>query len=110
MGCIFALLALVFPRLTLAGLWLFGGDYLGRAFEHRWYLPVLGFVFLPLTTLAYAYGMISIGRSDTMEPSSWLLVAIALMLDVSSMRSGQKHAKKRWQPQRGRDRQTGRAR
>lgn len=96
MGCLLFLLAACFPRLSLAAVWLFGGDYLARAYEHRWWLPVLGFVFLPLTTLAYAYGMISIGRPDEMEPISWLLVAIALAIDLGSLGGGGRHAHRKY--------------
>lgn len=81
MPCLIGCLALVFPRLALLFVWLFGGDYLSRAFE-SWFLPLLGWVFLPLTTLALAFGMNALGEPGKMEPFGWLLVALALAGDL----------------------------
>ncbi len=50
--CLVAGVAAASPRLILFGMWLFT-DYVGRAFE-TWVWPLLGFVFLPSTTIAYA--------------------------------------------------------
>ena len=52
MGCFLVLLALISPRLVLVVLWIFS-DLLSRAFS-SWIIPLLGFFFLPWTTLAYA--------------------------------------------------------
>ena len=52
MGCFLIVLGLISPRLVLFCLWLFT-DYLSRAFT-TWFWPTIGFVFLPMTTLAYA--------------------------------------------------------
>jgi hypothetical protein len=52
MPCLVTLIALFAPRLAIVLLVVFG-DWLGTAFETR-IVPFLGFVFLPLTTLAYA--------------------------------------------------------
>jgi hypothetical protein len=51
-GCFLILLGLISPRLVLFCLWLFT-NYLSRAFD-SWFWPTLGFLFLPMTTLAYA--------------------------------------------------------
>jgi hypothetical protein len=51
-GCLLALVALVTPRFVIVVLWLFS-DYLARAFA-SWLWPTIGFLFLPMTTLAYA--------------------------------------------------------
>jgi hypothetical protein len=50
------------PRLVLAGLFLFTG-YLEPAFHTKLW-PVLGFLFMPLTTLAYAYAKHASGSID----------------------------------------------
>jgi len=50
--CILILLAFFTPRIVLFLLWLFT-DYLSRAYE-GWVLPLLGFLFLPATTVGYA--------------------------------------------------------
>ena len=52
MGCFVALFALISPRLAIFVLWIFS-DVLERAYD-EWIVPVLGFVLLPWTTLAYA--------------------------------------------------------
>src|SRR5664279_4780834 len=51
MGCIFALIALLSPRLAVFLLWAFT-NYVDRAFS-GWFLPLLGIVFAPWTTLMY---------------------------------------------------------
>jgi hypothetical protein len=53
MPCLIGCLALFMPRLALFLVWLFS-DYLGRAYETTIW-PLLGFIFMPLTTLAYAW-------------------------------------------------------
>ena len=52
MPCLLGCLALFTPRLVLALVFLFS-DFLGRAYETAAW-PLLGFFFMPLTTLAYA--------------------------------------------------------
>jgi hypothetical protein len=59
MPCLVGCLALAFPRLALFLVWLFGGGYLGRAYD-SWIFPVLGFFFLPTTTLVFAFGVNSL--------------------------------------------------
>jgi hypothetical protein len=53
MGCILAAIALFFPRIVILLVYVFS-DYLEMAYQ-TWIWPVLGFLFLPLTTLAYAF-------------------------------------------------------
>ena len=52
MGCLLVVFGLVTPRLIMVLLWIFT-DYLSRAFQTFWW-PLLGFIFLPATTMAYA--------------------------------------------------------
>lgn len=53
MPCLLMLLGIAFPRLALVLMFLFTG-FLQRAY-HSLLLVVLGFVFLPLTTIVYAW-------------------------------------------------------
>ena len=53
MPCLLLILFLAFPRLALVLLFFFT-TYLQRAY-HDWVVPLLGFIFLPLTTLLYAF-------------------------------------------------------
>ena len=52
MPCILALGSLFAPRVILFPIWLLS-DYLNVFESMLW--PILGFIFLPLTTLAYAW-------------------------------------------------------
>jgi hypothetical protein len=84
MGCILVLLAFASPRLVLLLVALFNGDYLLRAY-HSAVLPILGFFFLPLTTLVYAVAVNSFGGLQ-----GWALVflVLALFTDLGSLTSG----------------------
>lgn len=82
-GC----LALFFPRLALFLIWLFGGGYLGLAFEH-WVWPLLGFLFLPLTTLAYAFSHNSLGVFGEVPPFGWVLIVLAILADLGLLGGG----------------------
>ncbi len=53
MPCLFLVLGLAFPRVILVLLYLFT-HMLQRAYS-TFLIPLLGFVFLPLTTLMYAW-------------------------------------------------------
>ena len=52
MPCLLTLIAVFFPRLVIAGLFLFS-SFLHDAYQ-TWYWPLLGFLFMPFTTLGYA--------------------------------------------------------
>jgi hypothetical protein len=76
--CLFLLLILLFPRVILALMWFFS-TYLQRAFHGEMLVPLLGFFFLPLTTLVYAWEM------NNHLPTAginllWLLVAVVIDL------------------------------
>jgi hypothetical protein len=98
MPCFIGCLALLFPRVAVFLVWLFGGDYLPRAFEH-WLFVLLGFLFLPLTTLAFAFGLNSLGAPGDMPPLGWLLTLLALLSDLGLLHSGRSGAN-RWQRER----------
>ncbi len=74
LGC----LALFFPRLVIALLAIFS-DYLGRAFGGEWWWPLLGFFFLPFTTLAYAF---SVNYGGGVKGIYIVLVVVAVLLDL----------------------------
>ena len=86
MPCLFALLALISPRLALIGVWLFS-DILSRACD-SWLLPLIGFVLLPWTTLAFAV-MWDVG-SHEVTGFEWFVVALAFLADLSSYAGGQR--------------------
>lgn len=83
MGC----LALAFPRVALALVWLFNAGYLNRAYS-GWLWPALGFVFLPLTTLTFAFATNSLGTPHAVPPLGWLLTSVALLIDLGLLGGG----------------------
>jgi hypothetical protein len=92
--CLVGIIALAFPRAALVLVWLLGGNYLARAYDH-WIWPLLGFFFLPLTTLAFAFGMNTLGRPGQMEPLGWLLVGLAAAADLGIIGSSGRSAQRR---------------
>jgi hypothetical protein len=75
MCCPLLILGIAFPRLILAFLFFFT-RYLNRPY-HGFLIPLLGFIFLPLTTLIYAV-VINSGHT----PDGLYLVAIVLCVLV----------------------------
>ena len=72
-GC----LALSAPRLALL-LVVFFSNYIGRAYESPLW-PFLGFFFMPLTTLAYAWAINSHGSVDG---GFLVVVVLAVLIDL----------------------------
>ncbi len=86
MGCLLALISLLFPRLAILVLWLFT-HYLHSAYQ-TWIWPVLGFFWMPFTTLAYAAAINENGGSVN---GWWLaLVVIAVLTDLGFWRGSGK--------------------
>ena len=87
MPCLVVLLAVLAPRVTAVVLWLFT-TFFQRAFAARPILLLLGVVFLPFTTLAYAWVINANGAVE----GTWLVVLIiAVILDISSLEGGRRH-------------------
>jgi hypothetical protein len=83
MPCCGALLVILFPRIALVALYLFT-HYLQRAY-HGILIPLMGFLFLPLTTLVYAY-MMNNGISTAGANLIWLLLAV--LIDLGAVGGG----------------------
>lgn len=79
MPCCVGLLALAAPRIVIVLLVLLS-DYLGRAYETTLW-PLLGFLFLPTTTLAYAF---AINQSGSVGGLYLILVLAAFLVDLSA--------------------------
>jgi hypothetical protein len=88
MPCLLGCLALFVPRLVIVLVWIFS-DFLGRAYETRLW-PFLGFFFLPLTTLTYAF-IINAGGSV----SGWYLAlfVLAVLSDLGLIGDSGKRAR-----------------
>ena len=78
MPCILLLAIVLFPRVALLLMWFFS-TYLQRAFQGGLMLPVLGFIFLPLTTIVYAWELNS-GMPTAGINLVWLLIAVIIDL------------------------------
>lgn len=71
------------PRLVLFLIWLFS-TYLQRAYETTIW-PVLGFLFLPLTTLAYAW---SVNTYGSVKELGLVVVVLAVLFDLGLIGGG----------------------
>jgi len=89
MPCLAALISLAFPRLVLLCVWLFSG-YLGRAY-HTILWPLLGFLFMPLTTLAYAW---AINSNGSVSGGFFVIVLLAALIDLGRL-GGSSRARRR---------------
>src|SRR5262245_45303339 len=85
MPCIVGCLAVFMPRLALVLVWLFS-NYLGEAYQ-TFLWPLLGFFFLPLTTLAYAwawhYG------NGSVNGLGLIIVVLAVLIDLGLLGTGE---------------------
>lgn len=80
MPCLVTLLVLMFPRVILVLMWLFS-NYLDRAYGHQWLIPLLGFFFLPITTIVYAWLVVS---GLPIAGFNLVILIIAVLLDAGS--------------------------
>jgi hypothetical protein len=76
---IFTIIILFFARLALLVVWIVT-PLVNRAFHGGWLLPLLGILFLPLTTLVYVlvYSLSGSGVTGW----GWLWVVLAFLLDL----------------------------
>ena len=79
MPCLFAVFALVTPRLVVALLWFFSRWFVGMFDSILW--PILGFIFLPTTLLWYTAVQHWFNGQWTLWPVVGLV--LALMIDIS---------------------------
>jgi hypothetical protein len=70
---------LMFPRVVLVLMWLFS-NYLDRAY-HGLVIPLLGFIFLPITTIVYAW-MVNSGLP--IAGVNLVILIVAVLLDAGS--------------------------
>jgi hypothetical protein len=75
MPCFLVILSLLVPRVTLFFIWLLS-DWFGRAYETAIW-PLLGFLFMPYTTLAYMAAMLN---NNQVLGGWWLALFIAAIV------------------------------
>jgi hypothetical protein len=90
--CLVLIVFLAFPRIALVLLFLFS-NYLQRAY-HGLLLPLLGFLFLPLTTLAYAW---MINTRQPIAGINLVILIVAVVVDLGGLSRGEYHRRRRWE-------------
>jgi len=90
MPCLAVIAVLAFPRVVLVFLWLFT-HYLERAYTSL-IIPLIGFFFLPLTTLAYAW-MHNTHRP--LEGVNVVILIVAVIIDMGGLGGGEYHRRHR---------------
>jgi hypothetical protein len=83
MPCLLALLAIAFPRLAIVLLWLFTNFFTGV--YHNIIIPVLGFIFLPLTLIVYTYIQ---NRHQGLGTTQLVVLFLAIVVDLGLIGGG----------------------
>ena len=83
MPCLIALFALFFPRVAIVLVVIFS-DYIGAAYQTVFW-PFLGFLFMPVTTLAYAW---AINSNGSVSGGYLIVVILAILLDFGILGGG----------------------
>ena len=88
MCCLVIVLALLGPRAGIALWWLFDMTRWSKAFGSIIW-PILGFIFLPWTTLAYV-----LVYSNGIVSLDWIMLIIGLLVDLGSYGGGYKRRRR----------------
>ncbi len=83
MPCLLAIIVLAFPRVVLVLMWLFS-NVLNRAYSNM-IIPLLGFIFLPITTIVYAW---LVTNHLPIAGFNLAIVIVAVLLDAGSHGGG----------------------
>ncbi len=84
MPCLLALLAVAFPRVAIILLWLFTNFF--NILNSNILVPVLGFLFLPLTLIVYTFLLRSTGAR--LGPLQFVFLFVAVIVDLGLMGGG----------------------
>jgi len=81
MPCLIGCMAIGFPRITLLLVWLLNPNLISAAFASI-LVPILGLLFLPLTTLAYVW-------ASTFQGGPWgsggvIVIIVAVVFDLGT--------------------------
>jgi hypothetical protein len=79
MRCLLSILSLFMPRLVMVIIWLFT-SWFSVAFQTILW-PILGFIFMPYTTLAYMATMIN--NNHTVSGGWLVLIVFAVLVDLA---------------------------
>ncbi len=90
MPCLFLIVVLAFPRLVLVLMFLFS-SYLQRAYDGI-LIPLAGFIFLPLTTIVYAW---MVNSHRPLDGLNLLFIIVAVIIDAGGLGGGEWHRRRR---------------
>ncbi len=90
MPCLFVFILLLFPRVALVLMWLFT-NLLSRAY-HGLLIPLIGFFFLPITTIVYA---LMVDYHVPIAGVNLVILIVAVLLDVGSHGGGADYYRRR---------------
>ena len=82
--CAILLILFLGPRVAMVAMALFS-NYLGRAFGGDVLMPLVGWLFLPWTTLAYAWAINSRGEVTGFQA---IVVVVAVLVDLGVVGGG----------------------
>jgi uncharacterized oligopeptide transporter (OPT) family protein len=88
--CLFLIVLLLFPRVVLVLMYLFT-NYIQRAY-HDLLIPILGFVFLPITTIVYALLVVN---HLPIEGINVLYLILAVVIDIGGLGGGEGYRRRR---------------
>ena len=80
-GCLLALGIGLAPRIFLILAWIFSARW-DLVWQGNWFVPLLGIIFLPYTTIMYMLAVTVTPDGVTIEGISWLWIALGLFLDL----------------------------
>ena len=86
--CLVGCLALIAPRLAIVVVWL-TTDYLKQAYETTIW-PLLGFFFMPMTTLAYSWAW-HMEPTGSVRGLGLAIVVIAVLIDLGIIGGNAQH-------------------
>jgi len=90
MPCLLVLVVLAFPRVVLILMYLMS-NYLQRAY-HDVLVPLLGFIFLPVTTIVYAW---LVNTHSPLEGINLLFLVVPVLIDAGGIGGGEWHRRRR---------------
>jgi len=91
MPCLLLLVVLAFPRVVLVLMFLMS-NYLQRAYAGL-LIPLLGFLFLPVTTIVYAW---LVNTHSPIEGINLLYLIVAVLIDAGGLGGGEWHRRSRY--------------
>lgn len=91
MPCLLVILLVAFPRIALVAIF-FLSNYLQRAYNNL-LLLLIGFIFLPLTTLVYAW---MLNTHQPIAGVNLVILLVAVLIDLAGLGSGEHHRRRGW--------------